>query len=536
MASLPQLPEDRARLLRIADLEFEIEREQILTKHTYDLKWHTHTPDSAILPSNMFALLVDQTLTLGTLECRAYLDVPSENWDLNDVLVTVCRERLKKANQCLNEMGERIIAVLSTNEQVVLRQNIANDALSLQNVIDEGLSPYRTAALCWVRHQLEQRISQTDEAQVVPNLPDYRALHIAGLDDFEAIFVERFPDIKLKAQLPCRKRDPAPEVPATMQGDQFAQEHPPESVAVADCSETAGGYGPTMPASAPDPPGDSYGAIGVERREANAKCRLDGRVRGKADEQRIGLQTAAASERKEATSALTGEIGMPSVNAYLVDAKAPSGECLSVSLEPGSEHAVALYLRADKASPLSAAEDEKPNHFRKHVETWELTFGGKTDHVGNVIGFGYIADLLRVPNRPISAADLCHATRPDSQIAERAMPVADAKTIRQVKDVLKKCQAELLELDASEWEAHKKLDRDIKQCESYLAKSRGVSSRARLVGGINEKCRTKVTNSISRAIKKISKINPELGRHLHDSITTGTELVYRQTSFQDWQL
>jgi hypothetical protein len=59
-----------------------------------------------------------------------------------------------------------------------------------------------------------------------------------------------------------------------------------------------------------------------------------------------------------------------------------------------------------------------------------------------------------------------------------------------------------------------------------LERALGLHGRERKVGDPAEKARTAVTWRIRSAIKKIAEGHPELGRHFHASIRTGSFCVY----------
>ena len=64
------------------------------------------------------------------------------------------------------------------------------------------------------------------------------------------------------------------------------------------------------------------------------------------------------------------------------------------------------------------------------------------------------------------------------------------------------------------------------QLVDYLTGSLGLAGKPRVVGSLVEKSRTAVTWRIRNAIKKIEHVHPELAKHLHHSIKTGTLCAY----------
>ncbi|MFP5345918.1 MAG: hypothetical protein ACLGIA_02660 [Actinomycetes bacterium] len=62
-----------------------------------------------------------------------------------------------------------------------------------------------------------------------------------------------------------------------------------------------------------------------------------------------------------------------------------------------------------------------------------------------------------------------------------------------------------------------------------LAAASGLGGRARGTGSTHERARVAATKAIASAIERVSLVDPELGRHLRESVHTGTECSYRPT-------
>jgi hypothetical protein len=198
--------------------------------------------------------------------------------------------------------------------------------------------------------------------------------------------------------------------------------------------------------------------------------------------------------------------------------------------------------------------------FRKVTKVWTLCFGGKIAHVADLAGMNYIAELLRRPRAPIDADILIGTVRenvnPPAKVSERknvdasakvseqrvvltgaampGLPRADAKAIKSVKAALAKRKAELKDFPTND-PATDNLRREVSQLENYLAQVTGKHGGLRKTGGITERARSRVTHAISRAIDKIAEQLPALAKHLQDSISTGTSLIYTPTELPDWQ-
>ena len=190
--------------------------------------------------------------------------------------------------------------------------------------------------------------------------------------------------------------------------------------------------------------------------------------------------------------------------------------------------------------------------FRKAGKVWALSFGGEAVHLADARGLGYIAELLRSPSVAIEAADLAGAGveagtqtrspgKPTGKGGRRraaqsaGIPMADAMAIKAVREELKKKKVELSGLGKNDWARRGKLDEDISKLEKYLAEVTSLNGQARKVAGTAQRSRTAVTNAIDRALNQIAAQHPALGRHLKESIRTGTAPVYAPTEVPNWR-
>jgi hypothetical protein len=72
------------------------------------------------------------------------------------------------------------------------------------------------------------------------------------------------------------------------------------------------------------------------------------------------------------------------------------------------------------------------------------------------------------------------------------------------------------------------------QLVGSLAAALGLGGRARRLGDAAEKARTSVTWRIRHALRRIEAAHPTLGRHLANSIRTGTFCRYSREHVVDW--
>ena len=69
-----------------------------------------------------------------------------------------------------------------------------------------------------------------------------------------------------------------------------------------------------------------------------------------------------------------------------------------------------------------------------------------------------------------------------------------------------------------------------------LAGALGLGGRSRSLGSATERARSAVTWRIRSAVRKIATVHPALGRHLENSIRTGTYCSYQPERPIDWDI
>ena len=76
------------------------------------------------------------------------------------------------------------------------------------------------------------------------------------------------------------------------------------------------------------------------------------------------------------------------------------------------------------------------------------------------------------------------------------------------------------------------LDRIVETLSGAL----GLGGRARRIGSAAERARSAVTWRIRSAIRKIAAAHPRLGRHLDNSVRTGTFCAYEPETAVNWDV
>jgi hypothetical protein len=150
--------------------------------------------------------------------------------------------------------------------------------------------------------------------------------------------------------------------------------------------------------------------------------------------------------------------------------------------------------------------------------SWRISYGDQVATVADRIGLRYLAQLLAAPDRSFPALALVveghttiQATGRQRVLDERALHALRTRItdLRQRNGLRDDEQEELSTLTRE------------------LGRALGLGGRSRNFADVPERARTAVRKAIKRAIGDISVANPDIGRHLATSVSTGTQCCYR---------
>ena len=183
------------------------------------------------------------------------------------------------------------------------------------------------------------------------------------------------------------------------------------------------------------------------------------------------------------------------------------------------------------ARPITS--DTAPATFRRSGSMWSLAFGGLSVQLTHQKGFLDLAQLLARPGSELHCLEL--AERPAETSGEA--PVLDDRARRELRARVRELQQEIDEGDAAHdavraEHAREELDRIVE----HLSGALGLGGRARPLGSAAERARSAVTWRIRNSIKKITSAHARLGRHLENSVRTGTFCVYEPETPTNWAL
>lgn len=194
----------------------------------------------------------------------------------------------------------------------------------------------------------------------------------------------------------------------------------------------------------------------------------------------------------------------------------------------------------DSAGSTPAPTAVERNVFRKEGDYWILVFNGVETRVKDAKGLHDMAHLLARPNQEVHALDLVGSItsdHPRQAVESDAGDVLDEAARSAYKHRLAELEEEMAEAETNGDAMRFERARDERDAiASELASSYGLGGRARKLGDRSDRARATVTWRIRAALARIEKSHPMLGRHLRNSIKTGTFCSYAPEGDMQWSL
>ncbi len=177
---------------------------------------------------------------------------------------------------------------------------------------------------------------------------------------------------------------------------------------------------------------------------------------------------------------------------------------------------------------------------------WTIRFAGKETFLdGNLKGAAFIHHLLSHQDQRIHVVRLmAHvagvpgaAVVPAAECLEtdRAEPdeVVDRQTIKSCQDRYERLVAER---ERASDERICEIESEIAKIAAYLSSALGLGRRSRTMGDEVNKARRRIARVINTAFQKIDASDPDLAKHLRNSVKTHTEMVYEPDREVHWVL
>jgi tetratricopeptide (TPR) repeat protein len=153
---------------------------------------------------------------------------------------------------------------------------------------------------------------------------------------------------------------------------------------------------------------------------------------------------------------------------------------------------------------------------------WRLLVDGRATLLPDRVGLTYLVELLARPDREVDVVSLASEGLMGASAADAVVdPVALDSYRRRAQEL-----RALLESGEAKLSAAGRYQQELKALDDVLRSSTGLGGRARSFPDINERARTAVRKALMRAVDSIESIEPDLGHHLHTSLTTGVTCRY----------
>ena len=222
----------------------------------------------------------------------------------------------------------------------------------------------------------------------------------------------------------------------------------------------------------------------------------------------------------EAAATLAGEARPPRSSRHLVDSLAAARALLG-PVEPVAAAPASLE------TPGAARSGE----LARDGDGWRITFDGRTTRIRDMKGIVDLGTLVTRPGREVHALELMGG----QDVGRAAGPALDERARRAYQDRIVELQREIDEA---------RVDHDVLRAEraeleldalvEQLSEAFGLGGRGRSTGSSAERARTAVTYRIRAAIRRLSELHPELGRHLANAVRTGTWCSYQPEMEVHW--
>jgi hypothetical protein len=268
-------------------------------------------------------------------------------------------------------------------------------------------------------------------------------------------------------------------------------------------------------------PSLAVACFGSAERSLGVAARAGGRVdaavehleRGVAVNQRIGNRPAAAIAAAELAMALHERCAPGD--------RTRAASLIQVALDEGRRLAMSARVEAWEVTAARIA-DQPAAVLRREGTHWRVSGAGSQVLVADLVGMGYLAQLVGRPGVEMTAADLAgveiHLT--PQPIIDPAARAAYRQRARDLYDDLTEAEANA-DLARAE-----RLRIELEALADELSATAAIGGRARAFAGPAERARTAVRKALVRAIDEIAAADPALGEHLRRAVTTGATCCY----------
>jgi TolB-like protein/tetratricopeptide (TPR) repeat protein len=189
------------------------------------------------------------------------------------------------------------------------------------------------------------------------------------------------------------------------------------------------------------------------------------------------------------------------------------------------------YERPSLRVASSEAAGQPAGEFRRDGSNWTLLFDGVSVQISDAKGLHDLVALLARPHEEQHCLEL--AGRPAELGGTDDM--LDARARREYRVRIQDLQQEIDEAERNHDAARGSRAREeMDALVEALSGALGLGGRSRGLGSASERARSAVTWRIRSAIRKVAAVHPPLGRHLENSVRTGTYCAYTPERPVSW--
>ena len=258
--------------------------------------------------------------------------------------------------------------------------------------------------------------------------------------------------------------------------------------------------------------------------------------RGRADRAAEALAGAAADPRARRPAPLEAA-GLAALAEDLGGALEAAEAAPERLEELGPELVAELRAIADEAAagaePAGVGAAGFERVFRRDGPLWTLAFDGRTVHLPDLKGLHDLARLLAAPGEDFHCLELAGAAGAPPQ--GDAGPILDEQARADYRRRMQDLAEEIDLADAAgDTVRSEKAREELDTLTEAVAAAFGLGGRPRKAGDPAERARSTVTARIRSAVAKVEDAHPALGRHLRNSVRTGTFCSYRPERPGGW--
>jgi hypothetical protein len=192
--------------------------------------------------------------------------------------------------------------------------------------------------------------------------------------------------------------------------------------------------------------------------------------------------------------------------------------------------------------PAHSLTGTSPYVFSQSGQIWLIRFMDEKGNFSDLAGFGYIAQLLCQPHKPIEAITLAGGGSRVAAAAHTPQPILDEEGKRAYKKRYEELTSEIDEARRfNDRGKQEKLQEEGARLLAECQSATGLGGKPRRLGPASpqQKARSAVGQAMGRAYKKLRSVKPPLSKlaaHLKQSIQgDGTAYVYHPVQPIPWE-